>query len=68
MSLVEVLNVVLLLKIADGFSIFMLIVALSAYWINFSKRLYANRSSTDGPAAAFSVSPGCWCEGLQKIV
>lgn len=39
MSLVEVLNVVLRLKMADGFSIFMLIVARSAYWINFSRRL-----------------------------
>lgn len=56
MSLVDVLKLFLLLKMLDGLRSFMLMEAVSKYWISFSSRLYANLSSTEALAAACSDS------------
>lgn len=55
-SLVLVLKLVLLLKVVEGFKSFILIVALSIYWINFSSKEYANLSSIATPVVVCSVS------------
>lgn len=56
MSLVEVLKLFLLLKVLDGLRSFILMEAESKYCISFSRRLYANLSSTAAPVAACSDS------------
>lgn len=65
MSLVHVLKLDLRLKVVEGLSSFMLIEALSMYWISFSRRLYANRNSPVDCLAICSSSDGPPRVGLE---